>query len=278
MISGPFIERPRLAIVIAVLITLAGLLALRGIGVAQFPDIVPPQVSVSATYPGASAEVVEATVAQPIEDQVNGVDQMLYMSSTSGNDGSYSLTVTFAIGSDPDIDTVNIQNRVQLAQARLPDSVARQGLQVRKRSSSFLQVVALFSPNNTHGPLFINNYATINIIDALARIKGVGQGAPVRPPRLQHADLARPATADRARSHARGRDPGDLEPESASAGRPHRCRADRPGAAAPAHGPDQGPAEQRRRVRQHHRPLQSRRFGRPGARPRPCRAGRAERR
>ena len=175
MLSGIFIDRPRLAIVIAILITMAGGLALGGIAVAQFPDIVPPEVTVSATYPGASAEVVESTVAQPVEAAVNGVDKMLYMKSTSGSDGSYQLTVTFEIGTDPDIDTVNVQNRVQLAQSQLPDQVARQGLQVRKRSSSFLQVVALYSPKGTVDPLFLSNYATINLLDALGRVPGVGQ-------------------------------------------------------------------------------------------------------
>jgi hydrophobic/amphiphilic exporter-1 (mainly G- bacteria), HAE1 family len=120
MISAIFVDRPRLAVVIAVVITIAGLLALTRIPVAQFPDIVPPQVQVSANYPGAAAAVVEASVAQPVEAQVVGVDKMIYMKSTSGNDGSYTLTVSFVLGSDPDIDTVNVNNRVQTALAQLP--------------------------------------------------------------------------------------------------------------------------------------------------------------
>ena len=113
MFSAIFIDRPRLAVVISLVITIAGLVAMQQIPVAQFPDIVPPQVSVTASYPGASAEVVESTVGQPIESRVIGVDNMLYMKSTSGNDGSYTLTVTFALGTDPDINTVNVQNRVK---------------------------------------------------------------------------------------------------------------------------------------------------------------------
>ena len=136
MISSVFIDRPRLATVIAVVITLGGLLALARIPVAQLPDIVPPQVRVSATYPGASAEVLEATVAQPIEAQVVGTDKMIYMKSTSGNDGSYTLNVSFELGTDPDINTVNVNNRVQTALAQLPQEVQSQGLVVQKRDSS----------------------------------------------------------------------------------------------------------------------------------------------
>ncbi len=175
MISDTFIDRPRLAGVIAVVITIAGLLALTRIPVAQLPDIVPPQVQVTATYPGASAAVVEASVAQPIEAQVVGVDKMIYMKSTSGNDGSYSLTVSFDLGTDPDINTVNVNNRVQTALAQLPAEVQLEGLTVQKKSSAVLQFLSLYSENGQQDPLFITNYAVINIIDVLSRVPGVGQ-------------------------------------------------------------------------------------------------------
>ena len=131
MISDIFIDRPRLSIVISVVITIAGLIAITQIPVAQFPDIVPPQVQVTTSYPGASAAVVESTVGQPIESKVNGVENMLYMKSSSANDGSYTLNVSFALGTDPDINTVNVQNRVNQATAQLPEEVSRQGLTVK---------------------------------------------------------------------------------------------------------------------------------------------------
>ena len=175
MISSVFVDRPRLAIVIAFVMTIAGLLALTQIPVAQFPDIVPPQVTVTATYPGASASVVEASVAQPLEAQVIGVDKMLYMKSTSGDDGSYTLTTSFALGTNPDINTVNVNNRVQAALAQLPPEVQLQGLTVQKKSSAILQFIVLYSDAGAQDPVFITNYAVVNILDAISRTPGVGQ-------------------------------------------------------------------------------------------------------
>jgi HAE1 family hydrophobic/amphiphilic exporter-1 len=174
MISHVFIDRPRLAIVISIVITIAGLIALFVIPTAQFPEIVPPQVTVSAAYPGANAEVVEETVAQVIESRVTGVDNMLYMKSTSGDDGAYTLNVTFGVGTNPDLNTVNTQTRVQQAIPQLPEEVQRQGVKVEKQSSALLQVIALYSPDGTYDDLFLSNYATINVRDELARVSGVG--------------------------------------------------------------------------------------------------------
>ncbi len=175
MFSAIFVDRPRLAIVIAILMTLAGLIALTRIPVAQFPPIVPPQVTVTTSYPGASAAVVEATVAQPLEAQVNGVDRMIYMKSNSGNDGSYSLTVSFEIGTDPDIDVVNVNNRVQTALSKLPPEVQLEGVTVQKRSSAILEFLQFYSEGGKQDPLFISNYITINVLDKLSRVPGVGQ-------------------------------------------------------------------------------------------------------
>ena len=177
MISSVFVDRPRLAIVIAIIITIAGGLSLTRIPVAQFPDIVPPQVQVTATFPGAAAAVVESAVAQPLEAQIVGVDQALYMKSTSGNDGSYNLTVSFALGTNPDIDTVNVNNRVQIALSQLPAEVQLEGLTVQKRSSSILRFMMFYSEDGQQTPLTITNYATINVLDELSRTPGVGQAS-----------------------------------------------------------------------------------------------------
>ena len=174
MISDVFIARPRLAAVISIVITIAGLVALQRLPVAQFPDIVPPQVSVSAAYPGAGAEAVETSIAQPIEDAVIGVDNMLYMRSTSGADGSYSLSVSFAVGTDPDIASVNVQNRVALATAQLPEEVRRTGVSVQKQSAALLQMITLYSESGEHDALFLSNYARLNLLDQLKRVPGIG--------------------------------------------------------------------------------------------------------
>ena len=174
MLSSIFVDRPRLAIVIAVVTTIAGLLALYAIPLAQYPDIVPPQVSVTTLYPGANSAVVEATVAQVIEAQVVGVDKMIYMKSTSGDDGSYALTASFELGTNPDINTVNVNNRVQVALAQLPPDVQRQGVTVKKKSSALLGVIAVYSPKHTHDPLFLSNYVTINLLDQIKSTPGVG--------------------------------------------------------------------------------------------------------
>ncbi len=174
MISKFFIERPVLSNVIAILMILIGGVALFGLAVAQYPDVVPPTVQVTTRYPGASAKTVIDTVALPIEQQVNGVEGMLYMQSYSGSDGTYALTVTFKIGTDLNFAQVLVQNRVSSALSQLPQAVQSQGVTVQKKSTAILLFVTLTSPNATYDSLFLSNYATINIRDELSRLPGVG--------------------------------------------------------------------------------------------------------
>jgi len=173
MFSNIFINRPRLAAVIAIVITLAGAIAIFNIPVAQYPDISPPSIYVRAMYPGANAQVLADTVADPIEAEVNGVEDMLYMESTCTNTGSYSLAVTFAVGSDPAIDQVNLQNRVQIALNKLPQEVVAQGVTVRKSSMDSLAVYVFYSPEGTRDELFISNYVSRTIKEAMVRLNGI---------------------------------------------------------------------------------------------------------
>ena len=174
MIAKFFIDRPVLANVIAMLTVVLGLVALAGLPVSQYPDIVPPSVQVTARYPGANAETIVRDVALPIEQKVNGVEGMLYMQSTATSDGAYTLTVTFAIGTDPDAAQILVQNRVASALPALPDSVQAQGVQTAKRSTAILAIVALSSSDPDHDSLFMSNYATINLVDRISRVQGIG--------------------------------------------------------------------------------------------------------
>ena len=173
MFAQTFIERPVLATVISLVITIAGLVAIPTLPISQYPNMVPPTVQVTASYPGADSATVEQTVAAPIEQQVNGAEGMLYMSSKSRNDGSYQLTVTFDISRDPDLATVDVQNRVNQANSTLPADVLQQGITVQKQSTQILMVVSVYSPDESRDNLFLSNYCTINILDPLGRISGV---------------------------------------------------------------------------------------------------------
>ncbi|GEO13704.1 efflux RND transporter permease subunit [Microvirga aerophila] len=177
MFSRFFIDRPIFASVLSIVILLAGLLAMRILPVAQYPEIVPPQVVVSATYPGASAQTIAETVAAPLEQQINGVEGMIYMQSTSTGTGTMNLSVYFQTGTDADQATINVNNRVQRALAVLPEEVRRQGVTATKRSSSILQIVALSSPDRRYDTIYISNYALVNVIDELRRVPGVGDAS-----------------------------------------------------------------------------------------------------
>ena len=169
-----FINRPIFATVLALIIVVAGLVTLNVLPIAQYPDITPPTVQVSAVYPGADAQTVAQTVGLPIEQQVNGVDGMLYMSSNSSSSGAYSLTITFAVGTDIDMATVMVQNRVSIAQSSLPEAVIVQGITTKKQSSNIVMMLSLTSRDSLYDGLYLSNYASLNLTDQLARLPGVG--------------------------------------------------------------------------------------------------------
>src|SRR5215469_16221345 len=173
MISKFFIDRPIFATVLSVVITLLGAIALLTLPMAQYPRITPPGISVSISYPGASAPVVADTVAAPIEQQVNGIEGMLYMSSQMGNDGAYTLTVTFDIGTDVNTALVMVQNRVALAMPQLPTQVQNQGITIRKKTPDMLMIVNFFSPDGRYDDIYLSNYATLHVKDELLRVDGV---------------------------------------------------------------------------------------------------------
>ncbi|MCJ2376363.1 multidrug efflux RND transporter permease subunit [Vibrio sp. ZSDZ34] len=175
MLSRFFIQRPKFALVISIILTLAGAISLMVLPVAEYPKISPPSVSVTAFYTGASAEVVEEAVADPIETSVNGVENMIYMSSKSANDGSYSLNVTFDIGTDPDMAQVNVQNRVSQIESKLPQEVRMVGVTVKKRSPDLLMVLNFYSPDGKYDDKFLINYINLNVKDQLARVKGISE-------------------------------------------------------------------------------------------------------
>lgn len=172
-----FIDRPIFAMVVSIVITLAGVIAMLALPIAQYPDITPAQVTVTAQYPGASADVVTNNVAAPIEQQVNGADNMIYMNSSSSSTGQMTLNVFFDIGTNPQLAQVDVQNRVNLALPQLPQSVQAQGVQVQKKSSAFMMVIAIYSSSNRYDATYIANYANIYVLDALKRIPGANQAA-----------------------------------------------------------------------------------------------------
>jgi HAE1 family hydrophobic/amphiphilic exporter-1 len=169
-----FIRRPIVAIVISILMVIVGAFTLTSLPISEYPEVSPPVINVSANYRGAAAEAVEASIATPIEAQINGVEDMLYMKSVNAADGSMSLTATFDLGTSPNINQVNVQNRSSLAFPRLPEAVTREGVSVKRSSPDILMVIGIFSPKGTYDAVFLSNYATINMIDAIARVKGVG--------------------------------------------------------------------------------------------------------
>src|SRR5690349_1822580 len=173
-ISRFFIDRPIFAAVLSLVFVIFGLVSFGRLPVAQYPEIAPPVINVTGQYPGASAEVVAATVVTPLEQQINGVENMLYITSNSTGDGRFTIAITFELGTNLDIAQVQVQNRVAIAQPRLPVDVRNIGVTVAKASPDLMMVVHLLSPDNSRDTLFISNYANVNVVDTLSRIQGVG--------------------------------------------------------------------------------------------------------
>ncbi|KKK60907.1 hypothetical protein LCGC14_3019660, partial [marine sediment metagenome] len=174
-ISRFFVDRPILASVLSIIIFVVGLISIPGLPISEYPDVVPPSVQVTARYPGANPKMISETVATPLEESINGVEDMIYMKSVAGSDGTLALTVTFKLGTDPDRAQVQVQNRVTQALPRLPEDVRRQGVTTKKQSPNLMMAVHLLSPDNTFDATYIRNYAVLHIKDELARIPGVGE-------------------------------------------------------------------------------------------------------
>ena len=185
-----FIDRPRFAVVISIVIVLLGVIAFPNLPVAQFPEVAPPTVVVRANYPGATPDVLAETVAAPLEQEINGVEHMLYLSSQATSDGALAITVTFELGTDLDEAQVLVQNRVAIAEPRLPEEVRRIGVTVNKSTPDLLLVVQMFSPDGRYDPLYISNYAILQVREQLRRIEGVGEVRLFGATGIQHADLA----------------------------------------------------------------------------------------
>ena len=258
-ISRFFIDRPIFATVLSLVITIIGAIGYTGLGITQLPEITPPTITVTTNYPGASAQTVADTVAAPIEQEINGVEGMIYMASQSTSDGNLSVTVTFDVGTDIDKAQVLVQNRVSTAERRLPDEVRRNGLTVRKRSPDLLLAIHLISPDNTYDQVYISNYGLLNVRDRLMRLYGVADVFAVRRARVLHARLARPRAHCRprpdrragARRLARAKRAGGGRGARRAAGVPEPCLPDLPA--------DEGAAQDRRGIRGDHRQERGRR-------------------
>ena len=253
-----FIDRPIFAAVFSCFLVLAGLASMRTLPIAQYPEIAPPVVTVRAIYPGASAQVLEQTVAAPLENQINGVENMIFMSSNSGSNGLLEIQVTFEIGADADQAALNVNNRVKQAEARLPEEVRRQGVTVEKGSSAFLMVYAFYSPDGRFDDLYTSNYVTLNVLDALKRVPGTTNvqifGAKDYAMRdLGHARPPHAAQADHRGSRAR-----HYRAERAVRRRQDRADAHRRTAGAGVHHHHPRTHVRRQGVREHHRARRAR--------------------
>jgi multidrug efflux pump len=221
--SSLFVDRPIFAAVLSILIFVAGLIALPQLPISEYPEVVPPSVVVQTVYPGANPKVIAETVATPLEEAINGVEDMMYIKSVAGSDGVLMMTVTFRPGTDPDEAAVKVQNRVSQALARLPEDVRRQGVTTQKQSPTFLMVVHLTSPGGEHDTLYLRNYARLHVRDVLARVPGVGDAQV-----FGGGDYAMRAWLDPDRIAARGLSAGDvvraMREQNVQVSAPSRCR------------------------------------------------------
>ena len=218
-----FIDRPIFAAVLSIIIFLIGAIAVWQLPISQYPEVVPPSVQVRAQYPGANPKVIAETVAAPLEQEINGVEDMLYMSSQATSDGTMLLTVTFRLGTDVDNAQVQVQNRVAQALPRLPEDVRRVGVTTKKASPDLLMVVHLTSPEGRYDTVYLRNYATLQVRDVLARLPGMGEVRSVRRRRLLDARLAGPGAHREPRADGRRRRARDPRAERASRRRRDRC-------------------------------------------------------